>query len=357
MFLGRPHHQSPGLVVAQQAVDPVDLEGQIGGHPHRGQRRFLTLAGLLQALPEGDGHHRGGDGQHEERHQQDGPVDGGQRDADDDAPGSADEGEVADPLVVGLCLLELPVPLLDAGVHQRVLGVGAGRLGRLGQVAFPVEDLVGHVPQAVLVDPGQRGQVTIELGTGGQVAGSQAEMAAGLGRIDAGSAQDVEAVGRGEGLGDVGRAVDVDHAVASALGPEDGVSGPGIGGDLQVHARPPSTQPADQLGDQAFTFERTHAGDDGHSAVEVQGVRSLAGLDHESFEVHPRRIGVPGPDLEAKGLRLWALRPCRRMGHERAQAAGPSRGADDARMPKAPVGRLAVGWLVGAGRQAEPRDR
>ena len=232
-----------------------------------------------------------------------------ERDAHDDAPCPADEGQVADPLVVGLCLLELAVPLLDPGVHQRVLGVGAGRLGRLGQVAFPVQDLVGHVPQAGLVDAGQRGQVTIELGTGGQVAGAQAELAAGLGGIDAGSAQHVQAVRCGEGLGDVGRALDVDHAVASPLGPEDGVSGSGIGGDLEVHARPSGAQPPDQLGDQAFTLEWAHPRDHGHPPMEVQGVRSFAGLDHESFEVHPRKIGVPGPGLEPKGLRTWAVRP------------------------------------------------
>ena len=131
---------------------------------------------------------------------------------------------------------------------------------------------------------------------------------AGLARVDAGPAQHVEALGGGERLGHVGRAVDVDHAVAAALGPEDGVAGPGVRGDLEVDARPSGAQPPDQLGDQAFPLERAHPGDHGHPAMEVEGVRSLAGLNHESLEVHPLRIGAPGPGLEPKGLRLWAIR-------------------------------------------------
>ena len=346
MLLGRPHHQPPGLVVAQQAVDPVDLEGQVGGDAHRGERRFLALAGLLQALPGDDRHHGGGDGEHQERHQQDGPVDGGQGDAHDHACRPTDEGQVADPFVVGLCLLELPMPLLDAGVHLGVLGVGAGRLGRLGQVALAVEDLVGHVPQAGLVDPGQRGQVTVELGTGGQVAGSQAELGAGLGRIDPGPAQHVEALGRGEGLGDVGRTIDVDHAVASALGPEDGVSGPGIGGDLEVHPRASGAQPSDQLGDQAFTLEWAHPRDHGHPSMEVQGVRSLAGLDHESFEVHPLR----------SALRSLTLR-------RKAYVCGPSDSPPGPPVGKPPCGRLRHPGVIGPAAPAwrpppsvEPRE-
>ena len=312
VLLGGAHHVAPGLVVAQQTVDPVDLEGEVRGHAHRGQRRLLAAAGLFESLPVGDRHRGGADGQHQERHQQHQAVDGGQPDAQDDPSRSGDEGHVADPLVVSLGLLVLAVAGLDGREDDGVLSVGAGLLSGLGQVALTVLHLVGHVPQPGLVDAGQRAQVAVQLGAGGQVVGVQAQLGPGLARVDAGPAQHVESLGSGELLGHVRRSLDVHHAVAAALGAEDGVAGPGVRGDLEVDAGPPGSQSPDQLGDESLPFQRSHAGDHRHPAMEVEGVGSLAGLNHESLEVHPQRIGVGGAGLEPDGPLRWAIRPAGR---------------------------------------------
>ena len=297
VLLGGSHHQPPGLVVAQQAVDPVDLEGQVGGRPPPRPAPPLRAAGLLQrAAREAMDTTGGDDGEREERDQQDGAVDGGHGDGQDGAAGPTDERQVADPLVVGLGLFELAVALFDAGVDLGVLGVGADRLGRLGQVLLTVAHLVGHVPQAGLVDAGQRGQVVGRAGSGwpGRSGPGRAGCGPGPDRCRPAAARRGPAAG-GEGLGDVLGPVDVDHPVAAAVRAEDGVAGPGVGGHLEVDARASGAQAADQLGDQPLPLERADAGDHRQAVDGGRGSRFACRPRWRVVRSAPSEIGVAAP--------------------------------------------------------------
>ncbi len=191
--------------------------------------------------------------------------------------------------------LEGTVAALDLLEHHRVLGVGAGGLGGLGQSPLPLLDPIGHVPQATLVDPGQGQHVLLDPRAGDEVVGLHAQLAPGAAAVEAGPLEHVEPVAGHELVGDVGGRLGVDDPVAGAGRPEDRVARTGVGLDLEVHPRPAPAERAEQLGDQSLAFEAPHPGDHRHAVVQVEAEGVVAGFNHESFEVHPRGIGPEKP--------------------------------------------------------------
>ena len=122
--------------------------------------------------------------------------------------------------------LERTVTAFDLLEHHRVLGVGAGGLGGLGQAALPLLDPVGDVPQPTLVDAGERQDVLLDARPGDEVVGLHAQLAPGAAAVQAGPLEHVEPVAVRELVGDVGRGLGVDDAVAGAGGAEDRVARP-----------------------------------------------------------------------------------------------------------------------------------
>ena len=195
------------------------------------------------------------------------------------------EGPAPHLLVALLGLLGLLVELLDAGHDRRVLGRGAGGVGFLVEVPFPVDHLLGQVPQATLLDAGQRLEVALLFGGRVEVVGLDSHLLLRLADVEAGPGEQVDgAVGTGEPGRDVLGGLHGDDPVAGPFGAEHGEAVARVGGHLEVDTRPAVAQRTDQLVDQAFAFELADAGDDGQPLVEVEAVGPRPRVDHESFE-------------------------------------------------------------------------
>ncbi len=167
-----------------------------------------------------------------------------------------------------------------------------GLTAEVGQLLFALGDLLGHLPEAGLVDAGQDADALLHRGAALEVGRGEHEAAGFLASGHTAAGGEVRAApGAGEGGGHVGGVVHVHHHGGLAGWAEHGELASVVRGDLEVQTGSPGSHRRHEGLHEAASLEGLEPGDHREATVEIEPERPPVGLQDHACQPHRSILG------------------------------------------------------------------